>query len=116
MDEEGRLKELTRRPNARAEARKPKPLGDILAGYISTCLEPQHEVFAKVAEAWEEIVPGEFGAFCRLAGVRRGMVQVRVSSPAYLHQMRLRSGELLAHLQLRAGRKTVRNIRFEIGC
>ena len=116
MDEEGRLKELTRRPNARAEARKPKPLGDILAGYISTCLEPQHEVYAKVAEAWEEIVPRELSGFCRLADVSRGMARVRVSSPSYLHQMRLRSGELLTHLQLRAGRKAVRNIRFEIGC
>ncbi|HSV27695.1 MAG TPA: DUF721 domain-containing protein [Sedimentisphaerales bacterium] len=115
MDEEGRLKELTRRPKARAEARRPKPLGDILTLYMGDCLEPRHEAFAKVAEAWQEIVPRHLARFCRLADVSRGTVRVRVNSPAYMHQLRLQAGELLAHLQLRAGRKTVRNIRFEIG-
>jgi hypothetical protein len=115
MDEDGRLRSLTQRPNGRTEARKPQLLGDAVGKYIASRLEPQHDVFSKAVAAWNQTVPDEYAGFCRLAEVRNGTARIVVSSPSHLHCLRLLSAGLLAGLQKGTGKKIVKNIRFEIG-
>jgi predicted nucleic acid-binding Zn ribbon protein len=91
------------------------PLGEVVNRYIAEALNPQHETAAKVAAAWQEVVPAAMAGHCRLAEVSRGTARILVSSPSYLHQLRLMEAQLLAGLQQKAGRKAVRGIRFQIG-
>jgi|GEM_PF-5031879 len=115
MDEEGRLRRAAQRPYSSPQAGKPRLLGEIVSEYIAGRVGLQHEAFSNTAAAWAEIVPAEAAGFCRLAEVTRGTARVVVNSPSYLHYLRLQGPELLRQLQQRSGKKTVKQIRFEIG-
>jgi predicted nucleic acid-binding Zn ribbon protein len=115
MDEEEFLRRLTRKAAAIREARKPRLLGHLVGEYMAARVEPQHDRFESVAIAWKEVVPQGLAGFCRLADVARGKARIVVSSPSYLHQLRLQGPDLLAKLQQRAGRGKVKDIKFEIG-
>jgi predicted nucleic acid-binding Zn ribbon protein len=115
MDEEGRLRNLTQKAQAVARARRPRLLGEFVTQYMADRVESQQESSNSVAAAWKEVAPPQLAAFCRLAEVVQGKVKVRVSSPSYMHQLRLMEAGLLQQLQARCGRKTVKSLRFEIG-
>jgi predicted nucleic acid-binding Zn ribbon protein len=115
MDEEGRLRSLTQKAQARAKARRPRLLGEAVNQYIAERVEPQQETSDDIAAAWRELVPRNLAGFCRLAEIARGRVRIVVNSPSYLYQLRLAAPGLLKQLQARCGRKAVKEIKFEIG-
>jgi hypothetical protein len=115
MSEEERLRRVTQRARSIAEAKRPRPIGELVRRYMAERVDPRHEVFDSVATAWEETVPQGMAGFCRLADVTGGKARVLVSSPSYLYQLQLCGPQLLGQLQKRCGKKAVRYIKFEIG-
>jgi predicted nucleic acid-binding Zn ribbon protein len=115
MSEEERLRRVTQKARSIAEARKPRPLGELVGRYMAERVDPRHDVFESVAAAWAETVPQGMAGFCRLADVTHGKARVVVSSPSHLYQLQLCGPQLLGQLQQRCGKKTVRYIKFEIG-
>ena len=115
MSEEERLRRVTQKAHSITEARRPRPLGELVEQYMAERVDPRHEVFESVAAAWEETVPQGMAGFCRLADVTSGKARILVSSPSHLYQLQLCGPQLLGQLQQRCGKKAVRYIRFEIG-
>jgi len=115
MSEEERLRRVTQKARSIAEARRPRPIGELVARYIAERVDPRHENFESVAAAWEETAPRGMVGFCRLADVIHGKARVLVSSPSHLYQLQLCGPQLLEQLRQRCGKKTVKSIKFEIG-
>jgi hypothetical protein len=115
MDEEGRLRNVTQKAQAIVRARRPRLLGEAVNRYIAERIEPQQEASDSVTAAWREVIPQNLSRFCRVAEIVHGRVRIVVSSPSYLHQLRLSGPRLLSQLQARCGRKAVKEIKFEIG-
>jgi hypothetical protein len=62
---------------------------------------------------WNRLIGPELGRCSRPGQLRAGVLDVIVDNSPYLQEMRLRSGELLAKLQGRAG--TLTALRFVVG-
>lgn len=115
MDEKQRLLRLTEKAARYRAARRPAAIGELLRGYMENRVRPRQQDFAIVKEAWDQVVPAAMAGVCRLGDVENGRVRVLVGSPPYRYQLQMCAGELLKELQNRCGRKTVRQIKFELG-
>jgi hypothetical protein len=67
-----------------------------------------------IRSGWTEIAGPELARRSRPSELRGGVLSVLVDNSAWLHEMTLRSSELLAGLQARHG-ATVASLRFALG-
>ncbi|HEV8437401.1 MAG TPA: DUF721 domain-containing protein [Methylomirabilota bacterium] len=67
-----------------------------------------------IRKDWRRVVGAEFARHSQPSGLRTGALDVTVDNSPLLHEMTLRSGELLAALQARHG-PTLTSMRFMLG-
>ena len=68
-----------------------------------------------VRRDWEGLVGPQISRRAQPAGVMAGTLTVVVDNSAWLQEMTLRGGELLARLQGRYGPEAIRDVRFTLG-
>jgi len=114
MDQNERLCNIVKwrtKPKADKAAR----LGDTINELMENQISPRHARFGSVAQLWDQLLPAELSQHCRLADISAGQLKVLVDSPAYLHELRLCSSELIRELQRQCPRARIKKIRFAIG-
>ena len=80
--------------------RAPEPcrIGDVVSGFVQR-LEPLHDRYDSVAEAWDGLLPDALRAHCRIAGVTNGCLRVAAEGSSYLYELQLCKPVLLRELQ-----------------
>jgi len=102
--------------SARIQRRRPGDsatrLADMLGALMSVVLEPGHERFSVLAEAWEHVLPPEMLEHCKVAGLADGRLTVAVAGSAHRYEMQMRSAELLAELKRRCPAARLKKIEL----
>jgi len=79
----------------RAEAYK---IGQLVADFVGT-LGPLHDRYDSVADAWEQLLPGNLRSHCRLSGLNNGCLKLVADGSSYLYELQLCKPILLSELQ-----------------
>jgi len=90
-------------------------LGDVVRDLLEDQIRPQQQKFVSIAEVWSQLLPPELDRHCRLENFSGGQLKVLVDSPAYLHELRLCSQQLLAELRKRCRSARIKEIKLAIG-
>jgi len=84
-------------------------LGDLLPGFVRA-LEPVHDRFDSVAEAWEGLLPDNLRSHCRLGSFSDGCLKVLADGSSYIFELQLCKAVLLRELQRLCPGSRVRRI------
>ena len=90
-------------------------LADAIQRVMENKIAPRQERYNQVARAWKQILPPALLKHCRISNIHSGVVRVRVDSPAYIHELKLSSPELLKQLRQSCPRAKITKIQFFIG-
>jgi hypothetical protein len=89
-------------------------IGQAVQQFLGEQVSPKQAVFAEVIEVWNEILPAELAAHCRIADINSGQITVAVDSPSYRYELNLCSAELLKELQMQCPGLRLKKIKFSI--
>jgi predicted nucleic acid-binding Zn ribbon protein len=105
-----------RRPAGRPREKGPERLGDILAQLFAVRGWGRRQEMLRLEEAWADTVGPTVIEHTRLAGLRRGVLEVLVDS-AIMHQelSNFRRRALLEELRRRLPGATLTDLRFRAG-
>lgn len=109
--------ELLQNDLMRRRAKKPNRtfrLGQIAEQIIAERISPRRERFKRIAEVWDQILPGELCRHCEIADISGSHLVVRVDSPVYMYELQLCSSELLNELQRQCPRLRLTKIKFVV--
>jgi len=90
----------------------PLQLGQALSVYMEQRVLPKYQKYGGVFDAWQQLLPDELAKHCRIDAIKAGQLTVAVDSPAYMHELRLCSGELLEQLQQFCPKARIRKIKL----
>ena len=86
----------------------------MVSGFVERLSLPSLRYDA-VAEAWQELLPSNLRAHCRLAGLRDGCLTVVADDPTYVCEVRLCKPVLLDELRRLCPAARIRRIDVRIG-
>ncbi len=89
-------------------------LGDLLPGFVHA-LGPVQGRFDSVAEAWEDLLPGNLRSHCRLGSFSDGCLRIIADGSCYLYELQLCRPVLLRELQRLCPGARVRRIDVAMG-
>ena len=73
-------------------------IGRILADFVET-LGPMHDRYDSVADAWEQLLPGNLRSHCQVSGLTNGCLRLVADGSSYLYELQLCRPVLLRELQ-----------------
>lgn len=73
-------------------------MGDLVGGFLDR-LTPMHSQYDSVAQAWENLLPGNLRAHCRIGGVSSGCLKILADGSSYMFELQLCKAVLLRELQ-----------------
>jgi len=88
----------------------PRPLGDVLSGYLVDRGWERPLAQARVFTDWAQIVGADVAAHCNPVSLNEGELRVSAESTAWATQLRLLSGTLLARVVAELGPTVVTRI------
>ena len=89
-------------------------MGDLVEALMASSIRPQEEAVDPVRAAWEQVVPPALARHCRVQGLKKSRLHVKVSGPAYLYELRLCGPEMTRALQELAPEAKIRDIHFAL--
>src|SRR5262249_55054076 len=90
-------------------------VGDDLAATLRTLEIDGAGQGALAVALWPEVVGEQFAAATRAAGIRGGVLEVRVRSSSWAQELSFYQGEILGRLNRRLGAHVVTDLRFRTG-
>jgi predicted nucleic acid-binding Zn ribbon protein len=90
-------------------------MGDVLNVLLARRGYAQVQAAAACARAWEAAAGAEFARRTRAGQVRRGVLEVMVSSSTVLQELSFRKKELIRRLGELAPAHQIRDLRFRVG-
>lgn len=94
----------------------PERLGEILARLFSSRAWGRRQEQLRLEEVWRLVAGPQAAAKTRLAGLRRGVLEVVVADPVLLQELaHFHRRRLSAALEARLGPGRVKEIRFRLG-
>ena len=99
----------------RSARREPERIGNLLAQLMARTGFAGRQAAAACEQAWREAAGPLLAAQSRPGRVRRGVLEVVVSSSALVQELSFQKQHLLASLQQRLPEQGIRNIRFRVG-
>ncbi|HUW17985.1 MAG TPA: DUF721 domain-containing protein [Sedimentisphaerales bacterium] len=116
MDDNERLRSYGKvgfkRPRGPEKAAK---LGDAVRQLMDHWVSPRQARFEAVTDLWNQLLPAELSRHCRVADISGGQLKVLADAPAYMHELRLCSSDLLEQLQQRCPKSRIKGIKCAIG-
>ena len=85
-------------PKGESRTSEACPIGDLLTGFAKR-LEPAHERYDSVTQAWDTLLPGGLRAHCRVAGLANGCLRIVADESTYRYELQLCQGLLLEELK-----------------
>ena len=71
---------------------------------------------ARLLQVWDQALGPELAPYCRLDGVRHGVLYARVPDSAWMQRLQLEKPRLLARLEAALGEPPAEDLRFRLGC
>jgi hypothetical protein len=93
----------------------PQRLGDTLLELMESQLSPKRAKFGQVAQVWQQLLPAELRANCRIASLQGGRLKILAKSPAHLFELRLCSCALIKELAVRCPQAKIQTIDVAVG-
>jgi predicted nucleic acid-binding Zn ribbon protein len=114
VNEDERLLNITkwRKKRGHGEATK---LGQTIGLLMENRFLPNQNRFGPVVDCWEQLLPEELSRHCRINGMGGGQLEVLADSPAYMHELRMCSPQLLEQLQQKCPRARIKKIKLALG-
>ena len=94
---------------------KTTKLGDVAQQLMNRNISPRQDKFGPVLETWDQLLPAELREHCTIASVSSSHLRVVADSPAYVHELRLCSKELLEQLRKQCPAARITKIKIGIG-
>jgi len=94
---------------------RPEPLGQILRKVAKREGLPLDGTDFRLLSLWDRAVGPQVAAQTYPQDIRRGILQVRVSSSVWMHQLQFLKEDILRKLRDVMGNDTVSGLRFSIG-
>jgi hypothetical protein len=73
-------------------------MGDLVSGFVDR-MAPVNSQYDSVAQAWENLLPGNLRAHCRIGGLGNGCLKIHADGSSYLFELQLCKAVLLRELQ-----------------
>ena len=90
-------------------------LGDVLGQVMNERFSVRHEQAMQLQGAWDEVMPQELLAHCRIESFSAGRLTVAVDGPGYMHELRLCKKELCNEMNARLSDVRIRDIKLAVG-
>ncbi len=104
-----------KRPNS-GEPKGPEPLGEILSRLFTARGWGRRQGRLHLEEAWTEAIGPKEATHTRVAGIRRGVLEVLVSNATLMQELAgFRKRKLLEALRGRLPEVTLHDLRFKAG-
>ena len=94
---------------------QPRQIGDVLAQLIARRGYARQQSSAALEAAWREAAGGELAATTRAGALRRGTLEVLVSSNLVAQELGFQHDELIARLQKLSPETKISKLRFRVG-
>jgi predicted nucleic acid-binding Zn ribbon protein len=104
--------DITRRQRYR---RGPKSIADVLSSLIARRGYAQIQTSCGCEQAWQAAVGDKMAAHSRVGNVRRGILEVTVSSSAVMQELMFQKRRLLQELTRTIPEQKIRDFRFRVG-
>lgn len=99
----------------RSSLSKPEMIGEILRKVLKKRNIPHTVTDRRLLDLWTQAVGPQIAARTLPETVKRGGLYVRVSAPAWLHQLQFLKEEILIKMNTLAGQEEFRRLFFSIG-
>ncbi len=99
----------------RASQSKPEMIGEILQKFLKKRNIPYTSTDRRLVDLWTRAVGPQIAARTLPETVKRGGLYVRVSDPAWLHQLQFMKEEILLKMNELTGKEEFRRLFFSIG-
>jgi predicted nucleic acid-binding Zn ribbon protein len=94
---------------------QPRQIGDVLAQLIARRGYAREQSTAALEAAWRQAAGGQFAAVTKAGLVRRGTLEVLVTSNLLAQELGFQKDALIARLQTLSPEAKISNIRFRVG-
>ena len=91
-----------------------QPLGDVIKDLVGNVISERQKQCRQLTDIWQQLLPEELSGHCRLIEFSSGTIRLKVSGPAYLHELRLCKGHLVKELNKCLDGVRVRDIKTEL--
>jgi len=112
------LSDLQRRRKSHRKwfyAKRPKPIGNVLAQVMQRRGYAQVRTMGERDEAWQAAIGKDLAAMTQIGGIRRGVMEVIVANSLLMQELTFRKEELLAKLQQALPEAGIKQLRFRVG-
>lgn len=89
-------------------------LGDILTKVLQTCQRETHQPLLKIDACWQGAFDATLSQNAHPVAMKGTLLMVRVSSPAWIHNLRFQKKQMIETLNRLLGEALVRDIKFII--
>ncbi len=113
-NEDEYLRSISKRPTWQRPDRTVK-LADVAKAVLEERISPQQSRFHEVSLIWNQLLPAEFQEHCEITDISGGQLKILVDSPAYTHELRLCTPQLLEALQSQCPRARIKTIKVTVG-
>ena len=96
-------------------SKRPKQIGDVIAQLVQRKGYAQVRAAGERDEAWQEAVGEQLAPSTRVAGIRRGVLEVFVANSLMMQELTFRKEELLTDLQNKLPNEGIKQLRFRLG-
>jgi hypothetical protein len=99
----------------RSAQSKPEIIGAILRKVLKKRNIPHTSTDRRLLDLWAEAVGPQIAARTLPEAIKRGTLNVRVSSPVWLHQLQFLKEEILVKVNALSGKEEIRSLYLSIG-
>lgn len=99
----------------RARMKYPAPVAALVASVFAGKPVQKRLREIKVWQVWKDSVGPQIAAKAKPAGIRDGVLVVKVASSAWMQQLSLMKPEIISQLNIMAGEQIVKDILFKAG-
>jgi predicted nucleic acid-binding Zn ribbon protein len=98
----------------RGERRRPESLGGLIPRVLSDLGLDPAALALRVLQVWDEAIGPELAPYCRLDGIRHGILYANVPDSSWMQRLQFEKPEMLERLTAALGEPPAKEIRLRI--
>jgi predicted nucleic acid-binding Zn ribbon protein len=115
MDDDDLTSINARYDQRRPKIRPPKKMADVLSNLLSKRGYGRVLATSNLDDAWQAAIGSRFAGDTRCGNVKRGVLEVLVSSSAVLQELTFSKKQILSKLQSSSPEQNIKDVKFKVG-
>lgn len=115
MDDHNLSSMHTQIDQRRPHIRQPKKMADVLSNLMSKRGYARELSTSSLDDIWQQTVGPRFAGDTRPGNIKRGVLEVLVSSSAVVMELEFEKKKLLTKIQAAAPDQKIKDLRFKVG-